>query len=76
MDGNLRRPELHRIFALSNETGFSDVLSGTASLGDVAQASRIPNLSVLPSGAKPANATELFESRLFSEFVGAGIGGI
>jgi succinoglycan biosynthesis transport protein ExoP len=69
VDANFRRPDLHRLFSIPNGTGFSDVLNGSADLGDAAQATRIPNLSVLPSGARPANATELFESRLFTDFI-------
>ncbi len=69
VDGNFRRPELHRLFGIANEQGFSDVLNRTASLADTARASRIPNLSILTSGAKPANASELFESPLLGGFI-------
>lgn len=69
VDANFRRPELHRIFDIGNDRGFSNVLSGSASIEEIAQATRIPNLSVLPSGAKPANPTELFESQFFVDFI-------
>lgn len=69
VDANFRRPELHRVFGIGNERGLSDVLNGAAALEDVAVASRIPNLTVLPSGPKPVNATELFESQLLIDFI-------
>ncbi|MFI5378782.1 MAG: polysaccharide biosynthesis tyrosine autokinase [Tepidisphaerales bacterium] len=69
VDSNFRRPEIHRIFGAENNRGFSDVLNGSAAIADAAIATRIPNLSILPSGAKPMNATELFESQLLSDFI-------
>ncbi|MCY2953994.1 MAG: polysaccharide biosynthesis tyrosine autokinase [Planctomycetota bacterium] len=69
VDANFRRPELHRLFGFGNEKGFSDVLNTTSGLGDCLHATRIPNLSVLTSGAKPPNATELFESQLLADFI-------
>jgi polysaccharide biosynthesis transport protein len=68
VDANFRRPEIHRVFNIDNNRGFSDVLNG-APLADATVASRIPNLSILPSGPKPLNATELFESQLLSDFL-------
>ena len=69
VDSNFRRPEIHRIFGAENNRGFSDVLNGGAAIADVAVVTRIPNLTILPSGAKPMNATELFESQLLSDFI-------
>ena len=64
VDGNFRRPEIHKIFNLSNEGGFSTVLSSLESFSATVQQTQVPNLDVLPSGPKPANATELLESQL------------
>lgn len=69
VDANFRRPELHRLFGLPNEKGFSDVLAGTAAFDELIQASRIPNLSIMCSGSRPANATELLESQLLIDFI-------
>ncbi len=69
VDSNFRRPEIHRIFGAENNRGFSDVLNGAAAIHDVSVTTRIPNLSIMPSGAKPMNATELFESQLLSDFI-------
>ena len=69
VDSNFRRPEVHRLFGVANDRGFADVLNGTATFDDVVAASRIPNLFVMPSGPKPMNATELFESQLLIDFI-------
>jgi capsular exopolysaccharide synthesis family protein len=69
IDANFRQPEVHRRFGVENGKGFSEILNGSAALRDAAVATRIPNLSVLPSGAKIANAAEIFESPLLSEFI-------
>lgn len=69
VDANFRRPELHRLFALDNVKGFSDVLTGNGRVAELAQATKVPNLTVLTTGPKPPNATELFESELLAEFV-------
>lgn len=69
VDSNFRRPEVHRLFGASNDRGFADVLNGTAAFDEVVAASRVPNLFVMPSGPKPMNATELFESQLLIDFI-------
>lgn len=69
VDSNFRRPDLHRLFSLANDRGFSDVLNGSVAFDDVVQATRVPNLSLMTSGPKPMNATELFESQLLMDFV-------
>jgi polysaccharide biosynthesis transport protein len=69
VDANFRRPELHRVFNLSNEQGFSDVLNNLAVFEHAVQETQVPNLFVLPSGPKPTNATELVESQLLVDFL-------
>ena len=69
VDGNFRRPEIHRLFGFGNDKGFSDVLNGTAAFEDVVHVTRVPNLAIMTSGPKPMNATELFESQLLIDFI-------
>jgi capsular exopolysaccharide synthesis family protein len=69
VDANFRRPEVHRIFGLSNEQGFSDVLNAVAAFDEVIQETQVPNLAVMSSGPKPMNPTELFESQLLLDFI-------
>ncbi|MBA3273237.1 MAG: hypothetical protein H0T11_05115, partial [Chthoniobacterales bacterium] len=66
VDANFRRPELHKIFGIANDNGFAGVLASSDSFAMAVQPTQIPNLDVLPSGAKPANSTELLESALLT----------
>jgi capsular exopolysaccharide synthesis family protein len=54
VDGNLRRPTLHKIFELPNQMGLSTVLSGETTLDEAVQQSKIPWLFVLTSGTLPS----------------------
>jgi len=69
VDANFRRPDLHRVFNLANEQGFSDVLNTLDLFEHAVQETQVPNLFVLPSGHKPTNATELVESQLLVDFI-------
>jgi capsular exopolysaccharide synthesis family protein len=69
VDANFRRPELHNVFGVGNETGFSDVLNSLDAFEQCVLESTVPNLSVLPSGQRPANPTELLESQLLIDFI-------
>ena len=48
IDGDMRRPRLHQIFDVDNSGGLSEILTGDSQVG--VQATKIPNLFVLPSG--------------------------
>src|SRR3569833_65749 len=69
IDGDTRKPNLHSIFGLENENGFSDLLSkeeGAADAADSAvRSSGIQNLYVLTSGPQlPSNCDLLFSTAL------------
>ncbi|MCG7592782.1 polysaccharide biosynthesis tyrosine autokinase [Mycobacterium sp. PSTR-4-N] len=63
VDGDMRRPTLHRYLDLVQPVGFSTVLSGGASMHEAMQETRFPGLSVLTSGAVPPNPSELLGSQ-------------
>ncbi|QVI27574.1 polysaccharide biosynthesis tyrosine autokinase [Mycolicibacterium neoaurum] len=63
VDGDLRRPSLHKYLSLIAPVGFSTVLSGTASLSEALQKTKYPNLTVLTSGSTPPNPSELLASQ-------------
>jgi capsular exopolysaccharide synthesis family protein len=69
VDSNFRRPELHRIFGIGNEAGFSDVLNDVNAFAASVRETSVPNLSVMASGPKPTNPTELLESQLLLDFI-------
>ncbi len=62
VDGDLRRPTLHRYLDMVGTVGFSTVLSGGASLDEALQKTRFPGVTVLTSGAIPPNPSELLGS--------------
>ncbi len=62
VDGDMRRPTLHKYLDLVGPVGFSTVLSGGASLDEALQKTRFPGLTVLTSGAVPPNPSELLGS--------------
>uniref|UniRef100_A1UBH0 non-specific protein-tyrosine kinase n=1 Tax=Mycobacterium sp. (strain KMS) TaxID=189918 RepID=A1UBH0_MYCSK len=63
VDGDMRRPMLHKYLGLVGPVGFSTVLSGGASLSEALQNTRFPGLTVLTSGAIPPNPSELLGSQ-------------
>lgn len=69
VDGNFRRPEIHKVFGLTNEQGFSTVLNGALTFDEAVQETQVPNLAVMTAGVKPINATEMFESQLLVDFI-------
>lgn len=69
MDADLRKPQVHYRFKVSNLDGMASALLGTRSLEECIQSTEIPNLSVLPSGAIPPNPSELLSSQAFRSLV-------
>lgn len=63
VDGDMRRPTLHKYLELVQPVGFSTVLSGAASLDEALQKTRFPGLVVLTSGEIPPNPSELLGSQ-------------
>lgn len=59
IDADMRRPTLHKLFAVPNNAGLSSVLLGIHDPHYVVQASETENLFVLPSGPIPDHPAEL-----------------
>lgn len=59
VDADLRRPRLHKAFALPPGEGFSSVLIGTRELTEVVHRTPVENLHLLPCGVIPPNPVEL-----------------
>jgi succinoglycan biosynthesis transport protein ExoP len=62
IDADMRRPRVHKIFGLNHRCGLSNYLSSDLLLKNVVQATKIPNLWVLPSGIVPPNSADLLSS--------------
>lgn len=69
VDANFRRPEIHNLFEIPNDQGFSDALNGLAAFDTAVRDTPVANLFVMPCGLRPVNATELFESQLLIDFI-------
>ncbi len=63
IDGDLRRPSLHKLLNLDGTVGLTDVVIGRAGLSDVTQPIGRGNLHVLLSGQIPPNPSELLGSK-------------
>lgn len=70
IDGDLRRPRLHKSMGVSNEVGLRDILRGdidfeSVPLHQFCRSSQVPNLSILPSGSGSEEPSSLlYSSRL------------
>ncbi len=62
IDADLRRPVLDKMMNVPRTPGLTDVLIGATALSSAYQATEIPNLSLLGSGAFPPNPSELLGS--------------
>ena len=69
IDGDMRRPSLHKAMRLSNDKGLSDLLMGQARMREVVQRSGDPNLLVITAGRTPNNPSELLASDRMKAFI-------
>ncbi|MER9137260.1 polysaccharide biosynthesis tyrosine autokinase [Mesorhizobium sp. M0830] len=66
VDGDLRKPNLHRLFGLDNVIGLSNLLTNTVRKDDLAgifRTTKYPNVTVLTSGTIPPNPADLLSSQ-------------
>ncbi|MDF0479330.1 CpsD/CapB family tyrosine-protein kinase [Vagococcus sp. PNs007] len=70
VDADLRKPTVAKTFSLNNSLGFSNLLSErTLTVTEATQSTGVPGLSVLTSGPKPPNPSELLGSRRMEELI-------
>lgn len=62
VDCDLRKPRLHQVFKISNQTGLVSHLAATADAEEIVHATNIPNLWITPSGPVAPNPSELLSS--------------
>ena len=70
VDAQIKKPKVHTVFNMDNDTGFTDYLSGGADFDSVARFSGINNLSIVTSGNasyKGAKAVTSKNIKLFLE---------
>ena len=69
IDTDLRRPNLHNLLKLNNESGVSDIIGQFGDFDTAVHRNVIQNLDVLTSGAIPPNPSELLASPVFAEML-------
>ena len=65
VDGDLRKPRLHRLLGLPNTQGLSTYLSSAGSPWPEPMPTQIPGLDLIPSGPLPPNPADLLDSDRF-----------
>jgi len=73
VDTDLRRPVLHRVFSVPNNTGLTTALLAgeTWTIEEHLQPTEIENLKLLPSGPVPPNPSELLGSQRMGHLIQA-----
>ncbi|WP_074691612.1 CpsD/CapB family tyrosine-protein kinase [Alicyclobacillus hesperidum] len=69
IDADMRKPQVHQRFQVSNLIGLSTLLIKERSLQDCIVSSGAENLYLLTSGPIPPNPAEMLASRAFAELV-------
>ncbi len=62
VDADLRRPRCHRILAMDNLVGLTEVLAGARNLQEAIHQTPVEGLDLLAAGMEPPNPTELVGS--------------
>ena len=72
IDGDLRRSRLHKVFKVSNEKGLTNIWQEDKKISSFeynVQQTKVENLSVMTSGLRPPNPSELLNTPLLEAFV-------
>lgn len=69
IDADLRKPRVHINFAISNETGLTNILAQKKPLGSVIKTASVKDLDIITSGPKPPNPSELLQSESMSKLL-------
>jgi len=69
LEADFRRPRIHRLFGIDNKTGVTSVLTGDCELPEAAHQTAVENLTVMPCGPRPQNASDLLTTPRFKELI-------
>ncbi len=69
IDGDLRKPSLHKTFRLNRTNGLSMILSGLLSVDECICRDVAKNLDFIPSGSIPPNPSELLGSAAMDQLL-------
>ena len=69
IDGDLRRPNCHRLLKMDNSEGLSELLAGQMDLDQAIRPTSVEKLSFISAGALPPNPAELLGSERMHELL-------
>jgi capsular exopolysaccharide synthesis family protein len=69
IDGDMRRPRLHRLHNVMRAPGLSNVLTGSVRVAEALRKSRVDGLFVLPAGIPVSNPADLLETHLLKDLL-------
>ena len=69
IDADLRKATLHKIFAVDNAVGLSNVLTGAQDASQVVHQNVIEGITLMPSGPLPPNPAELIAGPQFASLL-------
>jgi len=69
LGADLRKPNIHKYFNMTNDLGLVDLFSGNATLDNVLKVSEHRKLAVLTAGNTPSNPTELLSSNKMDQLL-------
>jgi capsular exopolysaccharide synthesis family protein len=69
VDADMRIPQVHEFFSLTNAKGLSEFLHGDVTFEDVLQDSGYDSLTVISAGQRPEEPAELLGSARLTEFL-------
>ncbi len=69
VDCDLRRPNIHNLFALDQRKGLSELLQGEVNFQDCLHSTALENLKIITSGQETQNSSELLDTPYFREVI-------
>jgi polysaccharide biosynthesis transport protein len=69
IDADMRKPVMHKLLSVSNESGLSNFLAGHQAIGSLLRETNVPGLTVMTSGPIPPNPVDLLMGPRFGELL-------
>jgi len=69
IDGDLRKPILHKVFDISRGPGLTHAMIEDLNDSDIIRATEIPNLYIITCGDIPPNPSEILSSQKLKNFI-------
>ena len=71
IDGDMRRPSVHKLFGKANKFGLADLLQGKGDLADALIETECENLTLMLTGPLPSDPAELLSQKRFAGLLDA-----